>query len=175
MKENRAVGQVVGGLVIAVIVLLVWLPTGCGNVKEKEVNRQIKSLQTDIGELQSKVGGVKWQITNEIAEREAWQEWGKSNFYSLQSTDRLTMAIVGAFRTVLSDHLDDDAIHLDPNKQQVRATQPPPAAGGQLKESIPASVYNAIAAKAARDWPNNFTMQAFTIKQEVEAYRKLHP
>jgi hypothetical protein len=42
------------------------------------------------------------------------------------------------------------------------------------KDGVPITVYNQIAADAAREWPNDYDMQAFRIKQQIEAYRKLH-
>jgi hypothetical protein len=45
----------------------------------------------------------------------------------------------------------------------------------QTREGVPLVTYNEIAAEATRKWPGNFEMQAYEIKLQTEAYRKLHP
>lgn len=60
-------------------------------------------------------------------------------------------------------------------------TRPTPAPVGAtraaepLRDGVPVSVYNQIAAEAAKEWPGNFTMQEWEIRHQIEAYRKLHP
>ena len=44
----------------------------------------------------------------------------------------------------------------------------------KFKDGVPISVYNDIAAEAARDWPKDYSMQDWQIKREIEAYKKLH-
>lgn len=44
-----------------------------------------------------------------------------------------------------------------------------------FKEGVPIQIYNTIAAQAADKWPSNYDMQNYEIKNQVEAYRKLHP
>lgn len=43
------------------------------------------------------------------------------------------------------------------------------------KDGVPLSVYNAIAADAARRHPNDYSTQKFVIDEQTEAYKKLHP
>lgn len=42
------------------------------------------------------------------------------------------------------------------------------------KDGVPLGVYNQIAVEAARRYPTDFDMQVFVIKEQTEAYRKLH-
>jgi hypothetical protein len=44
-----------------------------------------------------------------------------------------------------------------------------------MKEGVPLDVYEGIAANAAKEYPNSYSMQESVIKWEVEAYKKLHP
>ena len=39
---------------------------------------------------------------------------------------------------------------------------------------VPTEVYNSIAATAAGRWSNDYEMQVFEIKSQIEAYRQLH-
>ena len=43
-----------------------------------------------------------------------------------------------------------------------------------MKEGVPLTIYNAIAAAAAKEWPGNYEMQLYEIKNQLEAYKKLH-
>jgi hypothetical protein len=45
----------------------------------------------------------------------------------------------------------------------------------QMRDGVPVGVYGQIAADAAKEWPGNYQMQAFVIKRQSEAYRKLNP
>lgn len=54
------------------------------------------------------------------------------------------------------------------------ASQPGVARSG-MRDGVPLAVYNQIAADAERDWPGNYEMQEFRIKNQIEAYKKLHP
>jgi TPR repeat protein len=44
-----------------------------------------------------------------------------------------------------------------------------------MKEGVPLTIYNAIAADAAKEWPGDYDMQVYVIKTQIEAYKKLHP
>lgn len=58
--------------------------------------------------------------------------------------------------------------------RQPTVVQPSTATDG-YKEGIPLSIYNQIAIKAAKEWPEDYSQQEYTIRHEVEAYKKLHP
>lgn len=44
-----------------------------------------------------------------------------------------------------------------------------------MRDGVPVAVYNQIATDATKEWPGNYNMQAYEIKNQIEAYRKLHP
>jgi hypothetical protein len=56
-----------------------------------------------------------------------------------------------------------------------RASAPParPAAPA-LRYGIPADIFEAIAEKAAKDFPNDYDEQVFIIDEQITAYKKLH-
>src|SRR5205807_745890 len=43
-------------------------------------------------------------------------------------------------------------------------------ANGETRDEVPVAVYEQIAADAAKKWPGNYEMQAYTIEQQIEAY-----
>jgi len=43
------------------------------------------------------------------------------------------------------------------------------------RDGVPIAAYNEIAAEAARKWGNDYDMQDYEIRKQVEAYKKLHP
>jgi hypothetical protein len=49
-----------------------------------------------------------------------------------------------------------------------------PGRAVSTRDGIPESTYNIIAAKAAREWPNDFDMQQYVINKQVVAYKQLH-
>ncbi len=57
------------------------------------------------------------------------------------------------------------------------AQRQPPARPIQepSRDGVPLSIYNQIAADAAKDWPGDYTMQSWRISRQIEDYRKLHP
>lgn len=54
------------------------------------------------------------------------------------------------------------------------AVRPQPQAPS-MTSGVPTSVYNEIVAKAAKEYPDSYSMQVNVIKWEIEAYQKLHP
>jgi hypothetical protein len=66
--------------------------------------------------------------------------------------------------------------------EQNSAALPTPARAGTAgpvttatKNGVPISVYNQIAADAAREWPESYSMQVAVIEHECETWLKLHP
>lgn len=53
-----------------------------------------------------------------------------------------------------------------------QAAPRPPVA---MREGVPLTIYNQLAADAEREYPGDFRMQAYTLKGQLESYRKLHP
>lgn len=49
-----------------------------------------------------------------------------------------------------------------------------PVAKGGVKDGVPVSVWNQIAARARTEWPGNFQMQAAEIRWQTEAWRKVN-
>jgi len=44
-----------------------------------------------------------------------------------------------------------------------------------MRDGVPIAIYNQITSDAVKKWPGNYEMQAYEIKNQVEAYRQLHP
>jgi TPR repeat protein len=58
---------------------------------------------------------------------------------------------------------------------QPRVSPQPTGNGNQaMKEGVPLTIYNSIAAEAAKEWPSDYQMQVYVIKTQLEAYKKLH-
>lgn len=55
------------------------------------------------------------------------------------------------------------------------ATMPASSVYTQTRDGVPIGIYNQIATDAARRYPTDYDMQAFVIKEQIAAYRKLHP
>jgi hypothetical protein len=44
-----------------------------------------------------------------------------------------------------------------------------------MRDGVPVAVYDTIAQEARRRYPTDYSMQDFIIRDEIAAYRKLHP
>lgn len=55
-----------------------------------------------------------------------------------------------------------------------RPVYPQAQPAAQFRDGVPIAVHNQIAAAAAREWPGDFKMQAYEIKTQVEAWRKVN-
>lgn len=49
------------------------------------------------------------------------------------------------------------------------------AQSGKLKDGIPQNIHAEITAEAQRHWPRDYEMQDYQIRNQIEAYKKLHP
>lgn len=56
-----------------------------------------------------------------------------------------------------------------------RTVAPSSSVYTQTRDGVPVAIYNQIAADAVKKWPGDFEMQAYEVKNQVGAYRKLHP
>ena len=61
-----------------------------------------------------------------------------------------------------------------PGYAQGKLAAPLTASRG-TRDGVPVEVYNRIAADAAKRWGNDYEMQVYELKNQIEAYRKLHP
>ncbi len=53
-------------------------------------------------------------------------------------------------------------------------SRPQPPANPAMKDGVPLTIYNAIAAGAVQKWPGNYEMQEYEIKNQIESYKNLH-
>ena len=54
------------------------------------------------------------------------------------------------------------------------AARPQPRVNPAIKDGVPLTIYNAIAARAVQKWPGNYEMQEYEIKNQIESYKNLH-
>jgi hypothetical protein len=55
------------------------------------------------------------------------------------------------------------------------APRPAPRPSTPAPTGVPTDVYSGIVHEAEHEWPGNYQMQEYVIRQQVEAYRRLHP
>jgi hypothetical protein len=98
--------------------------------------------------------GLEGLVSLELTQQENWKEI-REGLKRLQSS-RSNLNTTG----VAANYAQS------PSRQ---AAKPP------MREGVPLAVYNQIAADAVRKWGGDYEMQDFEIKNQTEAYRKLHP
>ena len=78
----------------------------------------------------------------------------------------------------LALHVGDQSIHRTNITVLARpataGTKPVPVTGGMTR-GIPNQIYQGIYSAAEKKWTGNYEMQEYEIKNQIEAYRKLHP
>lgn len=101
----------------------------------------------------------------------------QENSAAIEGLNSLTVAI--------SDHLDAvdkrlgntiEAFNKSTARQSVSVAAPgkPAAKASTNKYGIPDDVYAGIVAKARKDWADDFNMQEFAIKQEVDSWKNIN-
>lgn len=151
------------------------LLVGCTKPDAK-LEARVKKLEqsvVDLVELEKKSGLEQIEFlnkmhTNELASSADFKAFRKANEDYL----KVILAQVENHGHILDDH----ATAIEALKQQ-RPTSTAAAARVSIatKSGVPVAVYNQIAAEAARRYPTDYDMQVFVIKQQIEAYLKLHP
>lgn len=77
----------------------------------------------------------------------------------------------------LQDHIDDTNPHPIARAAALKGPAARSAAkmpASALIQGIPSSTYNRIKADAEKEWPGDYQMQSFTIRNQVEAYKKVN-
>jgi len=161
-----------------VMVGLVLAVSGCGH-KPDTRDAKITKLEARLSELEAHQQGLSDSFTNLLGIVERMNTESKkamTELMALELTQRDNWEAMQPFIEALQ------ALTNPPPKQvaapRTVVAQPQTVARpnyGATKDGVPIAIYNQIAADAAKEWPGDYRMQAYTIKNQTEAYRKLHP
>jgi hypothetical protein len=143
------------------------------------------SDHTEVQHLQAKVAALESRMSDLEARRIHDWDYTTNLNYQVQLISQLqdyyhedTTNLEIAYSARL-DKLDltQDALRFFVTNRLVAGggAAPPAHPASAYYHGVPTSVYESIAAQAAKDWPNDYQMQEFTINQQIEAYKKLHP
>ena len=154
------------------------LAAGCHPKPDPNVAK-LAALESRLGELESRFDQLHRGHTNLAAAVTALgdvQVRGMANLTSVfeEGRGRLETSLADisqTMETILASTSNRPPSRIILSHQQPVARSAPPAS----REGVPTAIYNQIAADAARKWPGEFDMQAWTIKRQIEAYRLLHP
>jgi outer membrane murein-binding lipoprotein Lpp len=169
-------------IVLATVALLV---AGCQD------KAQIQQLQARVATLESNSGSLDATVQS-VAEADAsmsnqWAAFAVTNNKHMDALwDRTTTNFIftmNALRFIqdaqdrltnleaISNHIPKVVSYGRP--QPAQQFTPPPAQ--TYIQGVPTEIYTAIRAGAESKWPGNYEMQVFSIKEQTEAYLKLHP
>lgn len=122
---------------------------------------------------------LSWFFTNEMPEADPVisndlpHEAGElaRNLYLARHSD-VELAGINELRQLVQDISNSMPVQSPPPRQQYYYR---PATVATGPRQIPPSVLAQIRADAEREWPGNFDMQEFRIKQQTEAWHRLNP
>lgn len=149
---------------------------GC---KDKEQQQKIAAIESRMSALESNVDAINASIGELtmsydvlVSNITIGAKVGATNTQSI--TDLMT-----ELNAVLTVQEDEEQMFAAVTNRLLKpsATYPvyrsvvPP----QTKEGVPIDIYNSIVAAAGEHWPDNYEMQEYQIKNQVEAYKELHP
>jgi len=155
------------------IFLTALLLCGCGQ-KADSRDARIAKLETNYTALASAVRNLKEVVAESLTNTTSFLIAVKNDETKragLENELRRALADQEAQTETLKVILSNLAASFQSPRQPPRVTTPPATA---YRDGVPLAVYNSIAAQAAREWPNDYSMQVSEIKHQVEAYQKLH-
>ena len=130
---------------------------------ETELAALRTELRTNVADLVERNASRKEDFTNLLGMFKAELVIVKDHDAAIDNLKLAVLAMTDVVTNVAMRQITRPA----PASRYVAA---PVSSGG-----IPANVMAGIRAKAEREWPGDYNMQVFVIKQETEAYQKLHP
>jgi hypothetical protein len=146
------------------------LAVGCSH-RPDERDAKIAKLETRLTDLESRYDGLNSRFTNllDIVKQE--------NAENIEASSKLEAAMKEQ-----NEHWNSllrlFAGLTNTTARQVTASRyapvQPQVSSYATKDGVPIAVYNQITAEAARRYPTDYDMQVFVIKEQTEAYRKLH-
>jgi len=160
---------------LVIIIGAAMLAVGCSH-KPDARDAKIAKLESRVSELEVRCDGLKDSFTNLL-----------SVCQKMNAEDSESMVKIAALVQKDQDDMEAKwealipmlAALTNPLPRQATAPRPyypaqPQPSAYATKDGVPIAVYNQIAAEAARRYPTDYDMQVFVIKEQVEAYLKLH-
>jgi len=163
-------------IVMAGLVLTV---SGCGH-KPDARDAMVAKLEARLSELEARQQGLGDTLTNLLGVVEQMNTESKRAITKLMALElkqrdnwEATQPFIAAMQSALTNPPPKQAAV----PRTVLAQHQPLARPNQgaTRDGVPIAVYNQIASDAVMEWPGDYRMQAYTIKNQTEAYRKLHP
>lgn len=159
-----------------VIIGAMLFAIGCSQ-KPDARDAKIAKLEARVLEIESRYQGLTDSLTN------LFDVVHQMNADVKRSMSEINRGMSELMELALKQRDDLQASLTNPPPKQFAApryvpAQPQPVIRPSYvatRDGVPLAIYNQIAADAAKEWPSDYQMQAYTIKNQVEAYRKLHP
>jgi hypothetical protein len=153
---------------------------GCSNsAKERALEKRVAALECELSELRTNLVAVLDKY--EARQVEDWRKLEASNA-KIQAGNQRVLEHVEAWPDLVRQSVETEVQRVlearDVDAKLVAgkpiALRAAPARAEPLKDGVPISVWNQISAAAAKEWPGDFRMQAYVIKNQTEAWQKLH-
>ena len=173
--------------ILPIFLILSLLNAGCGNSRMQSLEKRVAALESNA------VADRQYNETNYQAVVETCSNLFNMTTEDVTNWEHLALrvdlmtnlfALEGAameVQQVMNSNLETRLAALEkktPTNRPAapaRASTPPRAPAPALRYGIPTGVFEAIAEKAAKDFPNDYDEQVFIIDEQITAYKKLHP
>jgi hypothetical protein len=146
----------------------------CGCQKSDPRDAKILALETTVSNLQVRMDRNRDIVNSNFVNND--QTF--SDISAMFGTNIIALRLLGdrllavEIQSSLLQFMLTNSVAKPPVRAQPYIARPAqPAQPGQM----PADVAGEIRAMAQREWPNDYDMQLFVIKQQTEAWHKLHP
>jgi hypothetical protein len=156
------------------VICLVGLLAGCADKRgEAARDARLAKLEAQVAELRTQ-SDSQWGYLTNLAE--ITQNGFVTNAMGIAEISILQAEEMANYNT-LKEAITNLMVYSTNRPKQVvyypAATAPERRVG--VKAGVPLDIYDKIAADAAREWPGNYQMQAYSIKSQIQSYKKLHP
>jgi hypothetical protein len=148
------------------VLLGVVLVSGCGQKKPDPLEARIVALETKAEKQREFILSFKTNISEFMTLTEIQNESTTSNLNALRGLLVVEYEDLEKLKKTIGESADQSPKPI--------ARPVTPARPESLKHGIPASVYDGIAADAAKRFPGDYEEQVYIINNQVESYLKLH-
>jgi uncharacterized coiled-coil protein SlyX len=162
---------------------LVMLLAGCNDRAAKEQQHKMAQLETRLSTLESNTAMTDTNLDELRGHLYSNEMMMARYMVSRLQMDATNDDTIQKF-AVLADHFILNESNLFVRVQQLenptnRGARPAvparPLPAPAMRDGVPIAIYTQITSDAVKKWPGNYEMQAYEIKNQVEAYRQLHP
>ncbi|GEM_PF-2239724 len=167
-------------ILILILLLIVISGPGCSEKPNPQIQilqAQVEQLRTESADLHAEIGQLR---SSQLEILDVMRGMTTNSETYVNQTTGILIAMNQRISTLEATNPAAPIYILPAAKVETPVNPRMRTTGTGSKVSslvlgIPLDQFRGIKSKAQRDWPDNFNMQEYQIKQEVAAYKKVNP